>query len=727
MRILKNPAEVYPYVDDARAAADADKRSLGFLPGSVYEEAAAQRKLWIAVDSLTSSYLGHLMFHGVFPTLRVTQVVCSSLARRRGIARTLVEALVEHAEKQQYTAIKARVATDLEHANRFWRSVQFCPIVRVKGGRTTKRVLNVFVRELEVPSLFSRIQEDTASQARSLPRVIEKERPTLRSRTYVIDVNVLIHAVRNAERRTEAVAVFRAAMNNKVRLHVAREFLVELQRNQGILTADPLLELAYAFPVLKPNSEERLGELVELLRSAIYPNRSQSSRRSEQDRSDLRHLAETILHNAEGFVTGDRGILNASDMLFEKWGVRIVAPSDFLEPNFGDYPDPQHTVAFTSEGDLRLKDYDELDGLQVAQFLETLGCAKNYVSAVLNPGVEGASRRRKCSFIGDQVIAFVSYDVPTKLERDFDVFLFIDEELAPCVDLIDHYLEMTCREIGAANLCRAYLHISPDQSLTREVALTRGFAESSRRSEYGENTTPLWKLVRSGAVFPEDWHGFIARFQDLTSMSLQKEMPSNSSVKLHGISLFREGDKIEIVDQFDIETYISPVLFLFSGRQGLMVPIRRMFGDELLGRTIDQGQLFPFRAALLKVEKAYFRSPTNWKLFKRGRAVVFYESGKGGGSQCAVGVGRVTYSNLVSVDEAAMNFERQGVLDEREMLTLGKGGLIHVVTFDNFQKFRKPVSLAKLREIGCVDAAQLVGPRVINWEQLSDVCRIGFA
>ena len=93
--ILSKPDEVAPYVDQACAASDTDKDSLGFLPEQAYREAAEQGKLLIAVIRKDDNrvYAGHLLHGGVFPQARIFQIFTVPEFRRNGIGRRLVEAL----------------------------------------------------------------------------------------------------------------------------------------------------------------------------------------------------------------------------------------------------------------------------------------------------------------------------------------------------------------------------------------------------------------------------------------------------------------------------------------------------------------------------------------------------------------------------------------------------------------------------------------------------------
>jgi len=172
--------------------ADLQRDALGFLPRSAYREAAAQGKLYVATvgDGRSERYAGHLLFGGKFPHLKIFQVYVEPALRGRHIGRSLVEKLAVYAEQQSYLTISARVATDLA-ANTFWESLHFVAVRIEEGGLTTGRRINIRVRELETPTLFTGANDST-STALLLPK---PEQPV-----YVLDVNVFLDIVKDRQR-----------------------------------------------------------------------------------------------------------------------------------------------------------------------------------------------------------------------------------------------------------------------------------------------------------------------------------------------------------------------------------------------------------------------------------------------------------------------------------------------------------------------------------------------
>jgi len=135
--------------------------------------------------------------------------------------------------------------------------------------------------------------------------------------------------------------------------------------------------------------------------------------------------------------------------------------------------------------------------------------------------------------------------------------------------------------------------------------------------------------------------------------------------------------------------------------------------------------LLPSGKSVILPERVYFSSPRNESFFKRGWPLVFYESGSGKGRSCAIAVARVIETVVVRKGDISASLLRYGVLEESQIEHLTVEDTIAVTTFDNIMLFKKDVPLQKLREIGCVNAANLVCPVRLTPQQLMAVITEG--
>ena len=155
-----------------------------------------------------------------------------------------------------------------------------------------------------------------------------------------------------------------------------------------------------------------------------------------------------------------------------------------------------------------------------------------------------------------------------------------------------------------------------------------------------------------------------------------------------------------------------------SDRDCIIVPIRENYANGLIGNIKNQLSLLSSHDKALLLEKAYFRSLSKASLFRRGGVIAFYVSGSKS-IQEIIGFARVTYSDIINIDEAIIKVDRQGVLSRYELSEIvDKSGKIHVFTFDNFLEFDRRVSFSRAKALGLISNANLVSPEKIDFEKL---------
>ena len=168
----------------------------------------------------------------------------------------------------------------------------------------------------------------------------------------------------------------------------------------------------------------------------------------------------------------------------------------------------------------------------------------------------------------------------------------------------------------------------------------------------------------------------------------------------------------------EAERLLGPVVFLLPGRSGTLVPIRRHYADHLFSGA-TQLSLLPRKPAVLFTDRLYFRSPDRAKDFGVGSPLVFYESLPQGGRGCAFTSAVVTTNRVVWAETLSDRVLLKGVLDRDAVMQMSKNGLISMLSFGNIIALRRPLYLARLRAIGAIDGANLVGPRRLDADLLA--------
>ncbi len=214
MKILKTFAEVKPFLTTVQSFADQNRSTLGFFTKATFKEKACGDKLWVAIDEKTQECVGYLLFGGVFPSIKIFQLVVSSSHRKQGIGRRLVGQLVESGEAESYLNISARVAADL-YANKFWERLGFNLVRQEPGGISSRRTINVRVRDLDTPSLLKGMGFATKGPATKISE-LRFSRPISRSPIYVLDLNVFFDVVKRRMHHREGTYLVQAGFNHQI-------------------------------------------------------------------------------------------------------------------------------------------------------------------------------------------------------------------------------------------------------------------------------------------------------------------------------------------------------------------------------------------------------------------------------------------------------------------------------------------------------------------------------
>ncbi len=719
IKILKSFSDVEPYIDLASKAADSERDALGFLPPNAYKQAALQEKLFVAVDA-DGLFLGYLMFGGVFPHGKVMQIFSIPNARRHGIARTLLEELIEHLQIRGYLSISARVASDLIDSNEFYEKLNFHTVGIVRGGKARERVINQRVRDLDTPSLFDFMAPQAVDHPLNLGIT---DSYTAKAPIYAMDLNVLFDVSRQRVNSRDAGMVFRAGFNNEIRLVIAEEFLDELKRSSSQFPDDPHLRLALQMEILPTPKRKKIESIEGSLSGIIFKEKKDKGTLSIQDKSDLRHLATAIHHNIQGFITSEKAILRQHDHLRSNYGLDVLGVTDFSDtlPTIDVGPELEQ---MTSGDKTKLTSGSMTEGnlKEVVSFLKDIHVPSKTIDDITSFGDYIAPQRHIVLSGINGVLSFSSWKVEKFPKKTARAFIGANEDAPTARTAVDYTIGRICRSAGKDAPARIVLQILPGHPATKRIALAHGFRTEPGKEQYG---TTLHKVCICGIVDKSSWEHTRKSITSLIGANLPKEIPPFTGTN-QAITIEKPTGQQEIISLQELETLISPAHVLLPGRSGAIVPIKRVFADELLGTSEQLTLLTPTEAVFLK-ERVYYSSPRAASILTPGTPILFYESSKGGGRMSVVAIARVIRSYLATPDQLNSDTERKGVLDKSTLEHFGRSRTKLVTVFDNVMKFRKPVSLNRLREIGCADGANFVTAKRLQPGELSMVVNEGFA
>jgi len=173
-----------------------------------------------------------------------------------------------------------------------------------------------------------------------------------------------------------------------------------------------------------------------------------------------------------------------------------------------------------------------------------------------------------------------------------------------------------------------------------------------------------------------------------------------------------------------IETLLSPTLFCLPDRPSVITPIRHVFAAPLLGHS--RQTLLPAPASNLFQERHFISGPNNFHHLKRGTLVLFYESHHHRSRGELVAIARVRRSYLK--DSAALQAEdlSRSVLTAENLDQIGHAAMKTVTVFDNVFPLPCPITLDRLRALGCGRSIDLITTHPISDTQLQAILAEAF-
>lgn len=697
--------DVLTHLKDVQAAADGARNEFGFLPSAAYSEAAARGHLILAVNSEKANesiYAGHLMYGGVYPHARVFQTHVAAKFRGTGLGGRLLRTLIAKLENENYLSARALVASDLTNANKFYDSHGFHEIRQQRGGDTRQRTLIVRSLELDTPTLFNR----KSPSSKSIPVSLHSSNPF-----YVIDLNIFFDAVRNREHAEQANAIISAALSHEISLAIAPEFLVELQRSSLNEANDPALTFARSLPTLPTCAVEELNPLARRIEELVFPNQFRMGITSPRDVSDTKHIAASILARASGFITRENAILRSRAALFDLFGIDVLGPDEFrawLSP-----PEPRDIQAQNVAGIVFRENVVKSEAITL---FDRCGAPSSFVDSLRHqnplrrPSIVVEARE------GGRLVGAIAWNPTVGRDAPTVVLMAVSQDHASALTVSDYLLDYVVRQISSRGPSKIELVNLANMPVGRRVATQMGFFKGRRVN--GEFET-LVKFAAGGVYDTANWATVGAAITRQTGARTPQQIPNQGEL----LELQLDGENTLSWTLSEFEAAFSPCIVLAPGRGGTLVPIQKMYADDLLGTR--QLSLLARPEAVLRSRRTYISSPRNAKLLKPGTPIVFYESGKGDGRSAAIAIARVAESVVYPKTEIPHDAWRTSVISKRQISSLNTSDAVLATSFENLLVFANPITHTKLKTIGVEDPRNFVTSFAIDHKILAAIAVAG--
>jgi GNAT superfamily N-acetyltransferase len=691
-RTETDPAVLVQYFMAIRALADSEKEALGFLPEAAYRDAIMQKRLrvMLARENGTSQLAGFILFSGVFPNARIQAVAVSPEHRRSGVASALVGGLVSHLESRGYIAITAAVASDLATAQAFYESRGFVARHVRDGGQTRQRRIVLRSRELDTANFFTLMAAPTVS-GRGVVNLGLRPRSAFEAPLYLIDLNVLFDLVKERARSATANRLFGAGLAHLVRLAVAPEFIIELERTSKDPTNDTPLNLARQLPQLPAFPKEDVEPLAAAIHKTVFLDTNHVQAGTRQALSDARHLAEAALIRASGYITSDNALLNARDDLLKLIGVDIAGLDEFVELLPAEEPN---------------RERGQLKGTKCETKTATSGEAKAYLTSqnvserLVAEYLPSAAAFQRASthgiFEDGELVAVGIFRAPASVDAPARMLVHVRPDHVSSETFAEHLLDEAIRGSCHSGPVTIELRAIPGQSTVNRAAKLRGFLPAA-------NSDILIKVALGRPLTPSTWTAIARQTRRRTGLALPETIPAVDAVQ-SGLSI-RGADGSDITVQLAaLETALAPTLIVWLGRDGVIVPIAKSFADDLLG-TAEQLYMFGRPNAAFIGLRTYFNSPRTAPLMRSGVPILFYESKRSGGRGAIVAGARIVDATVLRKERVSDELLQRAVVEDLEPLTTSSDVL--ATSFDSLIRFPNPVTLDTLRQLDAVGSSNL--------------------
>lgn len=718
-KFLRAREDVTPLIERVVEASNAERNAFGFLPRPTYDDFAYQRQIVIAVDSTSGEFAGYAIFAGALPTAKVRQTYVAPNWRRQGLGHKLIAEVIKACEEIGYLSVTATVASDLAAANAFYESLGFTAFLEKPGGKSRQRTLIVRARVLDTPSLFN-LPRKTEPRTSALVLNAPKAGP---APLFLFDLNVLFDIVRQRKDYKAVSRVFAAAFENEVRLAISEEFVIELQRQTERFPQDPILNLAAALPIVPKPSQAIANQHLNELAKLVFPDRHRANSLTEQDRSDIGHLTTAIVEDVAGFVTSEKAILRNADQLRLRYGVEVVSPLVFASVPDDQLGSPTSLTVEHQERSITSRELSDADRTLLSSSANRLGISPSAIRVALGQGTSRSPRTRVVVRGDSELIAAASWRPGVTDDAGSQLHVFVDMQDAAAELAVDHLLDLACRSVSASKDSFLWVESSPNLPLIRERALNFGFQVSNRATGESER---LVKISSGRAITAKNWSEVVNLMRARFEITLPEKAPSfrnpDSSIEVGN----PDGSSIALPLRM-LEDFLGPTVLALEDRPAIIVPIWPSYAEALFQGTL-QPLLLAGKRAGLSPQKCYLSNARNAARIPDNGLIVFFESAgkaRSKGRSAATAIARVQRRFLATEHSASNLAQLRGVLSRVDIQTMAKGDDLCVTEFDNLLKFRQPVPLARLMEIGCADGANLVTARTLSYDSLQQLIEIG--
>lgn len=655
---IEAPAPGTELFDRAKTLGDSQSKSIGLLRHAAWDDYGHAGHILVAARGV--EVLGYTAYRVPRNEVRLAHLVVATEARGQGVARALVEEITSrHSERR---GIGLRCRRDLA-AHNVWPKLGFVSIGERLGRGSDRQPLTEWWYDFGHPDLLSWAPGDSTVTA-------------------VVDTNIFIdlHASDLGDESLRTQQLIESLLD-RVNLVVTPELFNELNRQPDAQERQRLMNVAQALPTLRARATD-----VDVMAKDLQAGLGAEAV-SEQDRSDVRHVAWAAVAGVSLVITRDytarRRLQQAAQ---EIAGVTICEPSTLVavvheREEAGDYS----PVAFSGT-EFQMQDVSSNPELADSFLNTAVGERRKDYRARLARVSAGAPDSR-LSLVTD------SLDSPTALIGAIPTgkCLYVTVariSLGALEQTLAAQLLQTLRSHACAVGCSAIVLQDPHSSgAFRKACQSDGFIQAEG--------TDVALVVDQRAR--------------LDTLQATIASATEGLKEAQAAAVWAMVERLSMASPAALEHALRPLRVLDADLPTWLVPIKPHWASDLFGYP---AMLMPRQNTLgLSTEHVYY---------KRGKAgekspgrILWYVSGLSEVFACSL---------LVDVrDEKAKDlfrmYGRLGVYKYKDVLgVVGPQGTARALNVTDTELFRRPISLDRVRSLAAMtgDSINVVGSKKVS-------------
>ena len=646
------------YFKKAVQLGDENSKTLGFLPYRAFEKYAVEKKLIGVFEKNSKRLMGYLLYRVSFNKVTIVHCCVNSKYRNKKVALKLVSYLKENTKP--YDGIRLSCRNDYG-IDRVWESLNFVP-VREKRGKSKKGFpLTVWWYPHYQNDLISQISDYEMSN----------------KSVAVIDMNIFLDI--KHEREEESLALNSDWLIGEAIIYYSREMLIEINRSQTAEQKKSSRQLLKNYNELPPFRDEK--ELIKVFKDL----EKLISLNSINDKSDLNHIAYSILGGANYFITRDKDILKKSKLILIKYGLNICRPSDFithLDENIQVSKYKPQRIVGTSINSNNISSSDI--ELLVDTFLFPLEKKYKFQKIIRDCLAYPMHFELITIKKNEELLAFVVFDNRFKNKIKIPIFRFLKHNLK--ITLSKHLLFKAI--FNSTNEEKTIIEIT-DEIIDQDIVQT---IEESRFIHVGN----CWKKINLQGVISEK-----EIISEIIKIGINK---SDVQLILNQINFKSEKKSTKtFIKSYNLERHFSPIKIKELEIPTFIVSIKPQWAEKLFDdKSIEKLPLFESRdELLLNRENVYYRSSSK-KILKSPSRILWYIS-ENKSTKCIGRIGAVSYIDEIFIDtpkKLFKQFRNLGVYEWNQIQkTAGGKDELMAFVFSDTELFKKSISLKIVKEI----------------------------